>query len=204
MTTLVLFHSALGLRPAVLRLADELRRHGHAVHTPDLFDGEVFDDLDQGTAKRDALGIPTLMQRAEASVEDLPGDAVYAGLSMGAAAAQLLALTRPDARGAVLLHGALPPALFGVERWPDTVPVQLHLSPGDPWVDADGVDAFTAGVPAGLLERIDHPGTGHLFTDEDSPDHDARARERLVTALLRFLDMLGAEPAPTAEAMLGS
>lgn len=187
MTTLALFHSALGLRPSVLRLAEELRQHGHVVHTPDLFDGEVFDDLEQGAAKRDALGIRTLLQRADAAVADLPDDVVYAGLSMGAAAAQMLALTRPGAKGVALLHGALPLAPFGVEHWPDGLPVQLHLSPGDPWVDDDGVAAFVAQVPPDLLERIDHPGTGHLFTDADDPDHDADASARVTAALLRFL-----------------
>ena len=38
----VLFHSALGLRPGVHWFADELRAAGYAVHTPDLYDGEVF------------------------------------------------------------------------------------------------------------------------------------------------------------------
>lgn len=187
MTTLVLFHSALGLRPSVSRFADELRHRGHTVHTPDLFDGEVFDDLERGAAKRDALGIPTLMARATAAVEGLSTDVVYAGLSMGTAAAQLLALSRPGARGAVLLHGALPLSLFGATRWPAGVPVQLHVSPDDPWVDADGVAAFEDSIPRGLLERREHPGTGHLFTDEDGPDHDEAASARLRADVARFL-----------------
>ena len=52
----VLFHSALGLRPAVRAFADQLSEAGHILHIPDLFDGEVFDDLEHGMKKRDALG----------------------------------------------------------------------------------------------------------------------------------------------------
>jgi dienelactone hydrolase len=48
MAEVVVFHSVLGLRPGVLGAADRLRSAGHTVHTPDLFDGEVFDDLDDG------------------------------------------------------------------------------------------------------------------------------------------------------------
>ena len=47
MAHIVLFHSALGLRPAVHRFADALRAAGHQVTTPDLFDGAVFDRLDE-------------------------------------------------------------------------------------------------------------------------------------------------------------
>ena len=45
MTEIVLFHSALGLRPGVTAAADRLRAAGQTVHTPDYYDGEVFDDL---------------------------------------------------------------------------------------------------------------------------------------------------------------
>jgi hypothetical protein len=48
----VLFHSALGLRPAVHEFADGLRKAGHTVHSLDSFEGEVFEDLDEGIRKR--------------------------------------------------------------------------------------------------------------------------------------------------------
>ena len=48
MAEVVLFHSVLGLRPGVIAAGDRLRVAGHKVHTPDLYDGEVFDDLDDG------------------------------------------------------------------------------------------------------------------------------------------------------------
>ena len=42
MASILLFHSVLGLRPAVLADAERLRAAGHDVSTPDLFDGAVF------------------------------------------------------------------------------------------------------------------------------------------------------------------
>ncbi|MCA9488599.1 MAG: dienelactone hydrolase family protein [Myxococcales bacterium] len=183
MSTIVLFHSALGLRPAVHRFADALRADGHVVHTPDLFDGEVFDRLEDGVAKRDALGIPALMGRAAQAVAELPADVVYAGFSMGAASAEWLAATRPGARGAILMHAALPLAAMGVASWPEGVPVQVHATEGDPWVDA----GVLAELEAGGFEVHRYPGEGHLFADEDAPEHDPQSAVRLLAEVRRFL-----------------
>ncbi len=53
MTEIVLFHHAQGLTPGIDAFADELRRAGHTVHTPDLYDGHTFDTLEEG------LGTPS-------------------------------------------------------------------------------------------------------------------------------------------------
>jgi dienelactone hydrolase len=105
----IVFHSALGMRPAVGRFAARLRGGGHTVHTPDVYDGQVFDDVAAGAAARDAIGVLELIKRAQAAVEDLPPGLVYVGFSMGTGAAELLAGTRPGARAAILMHGALAP-----------------------------------------------------------------------------------------------
>lgn len=180
MSDIVLFHSALGLRPTVHDFAEALRRDGHTVHTPDLFDGEVFDDLDAGVAKRDALGIPTLMQRSQAAVDGLPEDLVYMGFSMGAASAQWLAGTRPGARAAVLLHAALPLAGLGLGQWPSEVPVQVHFAEADPWVDAAVVDALG-------FETFRYPGSGHLFTDRDAPEYAPDSAAAVLQRVRMFL-----------------
>lgn len=177
MPTVALFHSALGLRPAVHRFADALRVDGHTVHTPDLFEGKVFERLEDGIAERDAIGIPVLMGRAAEAVAGLPKDVVYAGFSMGAASAQWLGATRPGARGVVLMHGVLPMQAIGIEAWPD-VPMQIHYVAGDPWVDPDVAATFE-----NRAEVFAYEGGGHLFADEASPDfHEANAatlRERV-------------------------
>lgn len=147
MAEIVLFHSALGLRPGVFAFADRLRQSGHTVHTPDLYGGSrapaatTFDDYGQASAYVASIGYPELMARSRAAVAELPAELVYAGFSNGGASAELLAATRPGARAAVLLHAALPPEVLGISRWPGAVPVQVHYAEHDPFRSPDSVDA---------------------------------------------------------------
>lgn len=189
MTEVVLFHSALGLRPAVRAFADELRAAGHTVHTPDLFDGEVFDLLADGVRKRDELGIEALIGRAQAAVAALPDDLVLAGFSMGTGAAEFLAATRPGARGAILMHGAFAPADFGVAAWPG-VPVQVHYALGDPEVDVAAVRALEEAVRSSgaAVEVHDYEAGGHLFEDAEYEGHDAGSAATMRERVLDFLD----------------
>ena len=46
----LLFHHAQGLTPGVTVFADRLRKAGHSVHAPDLFEGHTFDSLEKGMA----------------------------------------------------------------------------------------------------------------------------------------------------------
>jgi dienelactone hydrolase len=188
-TTIALFHSALGLRPGVLEFAGRLRAAGHAVQPIDSFDGQTFDDLDQGIAKRDALGIPELIRRAQQGVDGLPADTVYAGFSMGCGAAEFLAATRPGARGALLVSGALDPQSFGIQRWPPRVPVQVHYVVDDPLVDRAQVDALADAVRAADadFDVYNYVGVGHLFAHPDLPEYDRDAAELLLRRALEFL-----------------
>jgi dienelactone hydrolase len=190
----VLFHSALGLRPAVRKFADRLRGAGHNVHTPDSFDGEVFEDLEDGIRKRDALGIPELIGRAQAAVADLPSQIVFAGFSMGTGAAEFLAATRPGARAAILMHGALAPAEIGIEAWPQ-VPVQVHYARNDELVDVDQVRALEAAALAAdvSVEVYVYDRVSHLFEDSDSADHDPGAAQLMMERVLHFLGRLDDE-----------
>ncbi len=192
MAELVLFHSALGLRPGVLADADRLRAAGHRVHTPDLFDGEVFDGFSTGTAKMAQLGIPELRRRSWAAVEALPDGLVYVGFSMGAASAQYLAANRPGARGAILAHGARPVGEVSSAGWPGTVPVQVHYHDGDPWVDTNHVAAFGEGVrqSGAAFEEYAYPGSTHLFTDPELADYRPESAELTWQRVRDFLAKL--------------
>lgn len=187
MAFVVMFHSGLGLRPSVRRFADVLRADGHEVVTPDLFGGAVFDDLTAGTAARDAIGVPELVRRAGRAVEQLPHEVVYAGFSMGAMPALLLAATRPGARGAVLVQGAAPLAALGVDAWPAGVPVQVHSTRDDPWLDGEAIAGLAAAVPATLWEHHEYAGAGHLVTDEDWQDYEPRVADAVAAAVRRWL-----------------
>jgi dienelactone hydrolase len=183
MATIVLFHSALGLTTGVRRFAAATGGDGDTVLTPDLFDGETFRTIEQGVRKRDALGIPELMRRAAAAVEGCPPDSIYAGFSMGAAAAQYLALSRPGARGLVLMHAVLPLAVLGGSQWPP-VPVQLHASEADPWVDEAVVAEFARTASATVFR---YPGERHLFADPDDADYDTESADLLERRVRDFI-----------------
>lgn len=197
MAEIVLFHSALGLRPGVTAAADRLREVGHTVYVPDYYDGEVFDDLDDGLRKRDELGYAEIARRAKEAVADLPAGLVFAGFSLGTLPAELLAAARPGVRGALLMHGALPVEElggFGVERWPAGAPVQVHYAAEDPWVEAEEVAALGGAVKGAGAAFAEHtyPGSGHLFTDPDLPEYDRASSEAMWRRALAFLDRVDA------------
>ena len=201
MAEVVLFHSVLGLRPGVIAASDRLRAAGHAVHAPDLYDGEVFDDLDDGMHKEDALGYQEIARRAREAVAGLPEGLVLAGFSLGAVHAEVLAASRPGALGVVLMHGAVPvealKEYFGVDRWPAGVPVQVHYAADDPWVEAEEevVPLGEAVRGAGAaFEAHAYPGSGHLFADPDLPEYDRTSSEAMWERVLAFLDRIDARP----------
>jgi dienelactone hydrolase len=183
-TQVVLFHHAQGLTPGVVSFADALRAAGHVVHTPDLYDGATFDDLDAGVAHAQEIGFDTVLERGVAAAQRLPDDVVYAGFSLGVLPAQQLAQTRPGARGAILLHGTFPPGEFG--DWPAGLPLQIHTMEDDDWGDIDVARALVAAVDR--AELFLYPGNAHLFTDDGLPAHDERAAALVRRRVLEFLD----------------
>lgn len=191
MAEVVLFHHALGLTPGVAAFAADLRRTGHVVHAPDLYEGRTFETVEEGVRHAQAIGIGTVVERGIRAVDTLPAGLVYAGFSLGALPAQRLAQTRAGARGALLFHGCVPVSAFG-RGWPDGVPVQIHAMEADPWFVGDGdIDAARA-----LVEEADdgalflYPGDRHLFADASLPDYDPDAAALLVRRVLGFLATL--------------
>jgi dienelactone hydrolase len=206
MAEVVLFHSVLGVRPGLVAAADRLRAAGHTVHTPDLFDGEVFDDLDDGMRKEEELGDREIARRAEEAVAGLPDGLVFAGFSMGIVYAEVLATSRPGALGVVAVHGAVPLSAlrqyFGIERWPEGMPAQVHYAEGDPWVEVEeevtplGEDVRGAGA---AFEAYVYPGSGHLFTDPDRTEYDPASSEEVWERMLAFLDRIDARSSDAAK-----
>lgn len=197
MSEIVLFHSVLGLRPSVRSAADRLRRAGHVVHLPDLYDGEVFDRYDRAQQHVDSLGgYPALLRRTTESVADLGPDLVYGGFSNGGGCAEYLVATRPGARAALLLHSSLPLSAFQLDlSWPGSVPVQVHYARNDPFRQASHVRAFAEEVTASGAgyEYYEYPVAGHLFTDSDLPgEYDEDATDLVFGRVLDFLARLDA------------
>lgn len=186
MAEIVLFHHAGGLTPGVRQFADLLRTAGHTVHTPDLFDGRTFADVHDGVAYAQEAGEEVFAARAAEAVVDLPAAIVYGGMSMGAARAAEQVLTRPGARGAFFLYGAIDPGWWNA-AWPAGVPSQAHVTEGDPWREPDAEAAYTAVSGAELFA---YPGNGHLFAEPGHPDYDEQAAATATSRIVEFLARL--------------
>ncbi|MDT0261189.1 dienelactone hydrolase family protein [Jatrophihabitans lederbergiae] len=189
MAEVLLFHHALGLTPGVVTFADELRRAGHTVHTPDLFEGRTFDTLQEGVAHAEKVGFGEILARGVRSADTRPAELVYAGFSLGVLPAQKLAQTRAGARGAVLCYSCVPVSEFG-SGWPDGVPVQVHGMNADPiFVDEGDIDAARALVDeAADAELFLYAGDQHYFADSSLPSYDPEAAALLTQRVLEFLD----------------
>ncbi len=190
---IVLLHSALGLRPAIKEWAKLLRDAGHRVHTPDVYDGEIFDKVEDGVRKRDSLGIPEIVRRTRAAVADLPTGLVYMGWSLGAAGAELLAATRPGAKAAILIHGVVPLTMLRTPGWPTGVSIQIHYAAGDPLVAPATVNGLKAavGTAAGLADAYCYEGgLPHLFDDPDLAGYSPSATALMKERILAFLERL--------------
>jgi dienelactone hydrolase len=184
----VLFHHAQGLTPGVVAFADELRRAGHTVHTPDLFEGRTFDSVASGVSHAAEIGFGEVLERGVRAVEGLPAELVYAGFSLGVMPAQKLAQTRPGARAALFFHACLPVSEFSA-AWPDGVPVQVHAMDADSFfVDEGDIDAARELIDeAKDAELFLYPGDQHLFADRSLPSYDAEAAALLRERVLSFL-----------------
>ncbi len=189
MTDVVLFHHAQGLTVGIRQFADQLRAAGHEVTVPDLFEGQTFGTIAEGVGYAQQAGFETIMERGARAVEGLPQDIVYAGFSLGVMPAQMLAQTRPGAKGALLFESCVPVSEFG-DVWPDGVPVQIHGMDADPYFAGEGdIDAARNLVEAaGDAELYVYPGDQHLFADISLPSYDEGAATLLRERVLGFLD----------------
>ncbi|MFI1810882.1 dienelactone hydrolase family protein [Streptomyces sp. NPDC020422] len=193
MAEVLLFHHAQGLTPGVLAFAEELRRSGHTVHVPDLYDGRTFDSLEAGAGYAQEVGFGTIVERGVRAADSLPRRLVYAGFSLGVLPAQKLAQTRDGAAGALLFEACVPVEEFGA-GWPAGVPVQIHGMDADPFFVGEGdVEAARALVEAHAEsgELFLYPGDGHLFADPGLATYDAKAAGLLTERVRGFLAGVG-------------
>ena len=189
MAEVLLFHHAQGQTPGFHAFADDVRRAGHTVHTPDLFAGRPFSSTDEGVAHVTELGgFGEIIEAGTRAADRLPQNLVYAGFSLGVVPAQKLAQTRPGARGALLFYSCVPASEFG--SWPADVPVQIHGMDADPFfIDEGDVDAAREIVASTEdAELFLYPGDQHYFADSSLPSYDESATTLLTQRALAFLE----------------
>ncbi len=191
MAEVLLFHHAHGLTAGVGAFAERLRSAGHTVHTPDLYEGNVYDRLEDGVAYAEEVGFDTIVARGISAAEGLGNQLVYAGFSLGVLPAQTLAQSRSGARGVLLMSSCAPPEMLG-PPWPAALPLQVHGMDADPYFAGEG-DIDTA---RHLVSTIEHgelflyPGSEHLFADNTLPSYDRPTAELLIERVLEFLAAL--------------
>jgi len=188
MAEVLLFHHAQGQTEGFKAFADELRRDGHTIHTPDLFDGRTFASIEEGMAYASEIGFPEqIIERGAQAANGLTDDLVYAGFSLGVLPAQKLAQTRAGARGALLFYSCVPPSVFG--GWPAGLPAQIHGMDADPIFVGEGdVDAARELVASTEgAELYLYPGDQHYFADSSLPSYDPDATALLTQRVLEFL-----------------
>jgi dienelactone hydrolase len=192
MAEVLLFHHAHGLTRGCIAFADGLRAAGHVVHAPDLYDGKIFADLNEGVGYAKQVGFDTIMERGRLAADSLPNEIVYGGFSLGALPAQMLAQTRPGSKGALLFSSCFQTSEFGAP-WPEGVPVQIHMMEADEWVVPPSEDLDNARQLADTVEGAElflYPGDRHLFADSSLPDYDAAAAALLNERVLTFLEKI--------------
>ncbi|WP_411081027.1 dienelactone hydrolase family protein [Streptomyces sp. cmx-18-6] len=190
MAEVLVFHHGHGLTAGVREFAERLRRAGHTVHVPDLYEGQVFGTLEEGIGYAERAGFDTITARGVAAAEGLPAKLVHIGFSLGVLPAQKLAQTRPGAQGALLIEACVPASEFG--GWPRELPVQIHGMDADPFFSGEGdVDAARAIVGTATdAELFLYPGDRHLFTDSSLASYDEQAAAQVSHRVLGFLDRI--------------
>ena len=195
MADVLVFHHAQGLTPGVEHFAERLRSEGHEVTVPDLYEGRTFDTVEAGVAHAREIGFETIAHRGSEASDRRPSANVYAGFSLGVMSAQMLAQTRPGARGALLYHACFPVSEFAA-TWPAGIAVQVHGMERDPFFATEDLHAARELVgTADDAELFLYPGDRHLFADDSLASYDEGAASLLVTRSLAFLRRVGSDPA---------
>lgn len=182
---IVLYHSVLGLRPVELDLAKDWQSAGHTVVTPDLFDGRTAENYDDGFSILQDIGLSTIAERALEAANDLPKDAVLAGVSMGAGMAARAWATRPGTRGVLFIAGPAP--------WPSNVEgtrVQLHAARPEPFDEEEVFEEWYSENPGAKLEVFRYDDVGHYFLDPSLKDFSQAASELCRERCRDFLNSL--------------
>ncbi|MDN5895736.1 MAG: dienelactone hydrolase family protein [Nocardioides sp.] len=186
MAKIVLYHHIQGLTDGVAAFAEELRGSGHTVHVPDMFEGRTFGSIEEGFAYAGEAGFDTIRERGLVATPAPGTGLVFAGLSFGVTIAQMLAQTRGDARGALLIDACLPVSEFG-PAWPESVPVQIDGKEDDEFFEEVLPAARDLADSTPSAELFVYPGDQHLFADSSLGSFDARATEPLLERVRGFL-----------------
>lgn len=189
----LVLHPWWGLNDTIRAFCDRLAEAGYVVFAPDLYHGNVTDQIPEADALSTALFSSREQAQADvvaaaAYLSDLAGqpDLVVIGFSMGAFYALDISARMPEAIRAVVVYYGTGPADFSRSR----AAYLGHFAKNDPYETADDVAYLEnalreAGRPATFYRYTD---TGHWFAEPDREDaYDAAAAALAWSRTLTFL-----------------
>jgi carboxymethylenebutenolidase len=189
----LVLHAWWGLNADVRDICDRLAAAGYVALAPDLFDGIVADDAEEGRRLLTAADPNVLahltrsslhtLRSLDVTASDVPVGAL--GLSMGASLAVWLSARVPEAIGAtVVFYGAQ-----DIDLAPSEAAYQGHFAEDDAYVDDDAIVLMEAELR--LLERDvefhHYRGAKHWFLEPSRPEHDPGAADLAWQRTLDFL-----------------
>ena len=174
MGAVVVLHAWWGLNDDVRAFAEELRRHGHTVETPDLYGGKVATEIPDAERLMRAKDTDAARAWIDAAVEHLGASSKVAvvGFSMGGGFAFDLAARRPERVSALVTY-------YGADDLAElraVPPTLTHFAEHD-----DNPAGFEEEHAAQLAARgVEHevhiyPGTRHWFAERSRPEFDPQA-----------------------------
>jgi dienelactone hydrolase len=140
----------------------------------------------------ESVGLDRMLQRARRAANSLTGPIVYAGYSLGAGLAQILATTDRRAIGLLMFSGYAAPDDISGDADLHHLRAQHHLADPDRIAPLERARATHDALRAGgaQLEVFTYRDVGHLFMDDGLDDYDAHAAETACQRAHGFLDAL--------------
>jgi carboxymethylenebutenolidase len=187
----VVLHAWWGLNDDARAYADRLAGEGYAVLAPDMFKGQVTDQVseaerlsEEGDANHPEAIAFEAVDRLSAK---LPAHAPIATLafSFGAPYAIWTASERPAVVATVVYYGAWADAWVTRSK----APLLGHFAEDDPFTSADEVADVEAAFRGAGREMTSHvyPGTKHWFAEPSRPEYDPAAADLAWQRTLEFL-----------------
>jgi carboxymethylenebutenolidase len=187
----VVLHAWWGLNDDVEAYADRLAEQGYAVLAPDMFKGQVTDQIPEAErlSQEGDADHPELVafDAVDRLAEKLPANAPIATLafSFGAPYATWTPSERPAAVATVVYYGAW------ADKWvtASKAPLLGHFAEDDPFTSAEEVAEFEKAFRDAGREITTHvyPGTKHWFAEPSRPEYDPAAAELAWQRTLTFL-----------------
>ena len=187
---LVLLHAWWGLNADVLKRAEDLRKEGYTVVTPDFFGGRVASTIDEANTlsssfEKDEAALTLIAEKAVVDLADKVDRVGVVAWSFGAWYTWKMGIAHPDKVHAIaLFYGFGPEAPAG-----PMPPVLAHLAEQDPYEDVGHAREIEREMKAaGKDVRLElYPGTKHWFDEPSRPEYDRAASELAWRRTAEFL-----------------